>query len=226
MLPRLVLFDIDGTLTRGAGPSDGLFARAVEAELSVRMHQRWAEYRYSTDSGILEQVVIEALGRSPHEAEVRRVQGRYHAELRREAGCLQPTAGASGALAHLGASAGTTVAIATGNWREAGRIKLRGAGVEAEGLRIFSASDAISRPQILRCALEAHGVRPEQAVYVGDAPWDALAAQELGLPFVGLVDERNRFSEIEDVVTLTDFTRIEQIEAALEIARPPRARDR
>ena len=52
-----------------------------------------------------------------------------------------------------------------------------------------SSSDAAESkpsPDILQAALDASGVDPEQAVYVGDSVWDVQASGKIGLPCIGL----------------------------------------
>ncbi len=41
-------------------------------------------------------------------------------------------------------------------------------------------------PNILEAALKAVDVQPENAVFVGDAVWDVIAAKELGVPCIGV----------------------------------------
>jgi HAD superfamily hydrolase (TIGR01509 family) len=42
-------------------------------------------------------------------------------------------------------------------------------------------------PDIFQAALERLGLRPSQAIAVGDTPWDALAATEAGLKIIGFL---------------------------------------
>jgi HAD superfamily hydrolase (TIGR01509 family) len=52
-----------------------------------------------------------------------------------------------------------------------------------------SSSDAEAakpRPDILQAALDQSGLRPDHAVFVGDARWDGVAAERAGVQFVGV----------------------------------------
>lgn len=46
--------------------------------------------------------------------------------------------------------------------------------------------DGKPSPDTLLAACETLGVRPDEAVLVGDAPWDAMAARQVGMRAVGV----------------------------------------
>ena len=60
---HLVMFDIDGTLVDSAGFEGDFYAEAVESVLNVRVNRNWDVYEHVSDSGILEQVLREAVAR-------------------------------------------------------------------------------------------------------------------------------------------------------------------
>jgi HAD superfamily hydrolase (TIGR01509 family) len=82
-------------------------------------------------------------------------------------------------------------------------------------------------PGIVQVAVDRAGVTPEQAVFVGDAVWDAHAAAAAGLPCIGLLSggisegelqaagATPIFSDPQDLLDHLDSTRI----AALASAR-------
>lgn len=50
-------------------------------------------------------------------------------------------------------------------------------------------------PDIFEAALDIAGVKPDEAVVVGDSPWDAVAARRAGIPMLGVLT--GGFSEDE-----------------------------
>jgi len=42
-------------------------------------------------------------------------------------------------------------------------------------------------PDIFEAALEIAGVKPSEAVVIGDSPWDAVAAKKAGIPMIGVL---------------------------------------
>lgn len=85
-------------------------------------------------------------------------------------------------------------------------------------------------PGILHVALDRAGVGAEHAVFVGDAVWDARAAQRAGLPCIGLLsggisgaELQNAgaspiFADPQDLLENLDFTRIADLAQAAEVA--------
>ena len=53
-------------------------------------------------------------------------------------------------------------------------------------------------PDIFAAALEKVKMRPEQAVALGDTPWDAQAAGKLGIPVIGLTSGGWRADDLLD----------------------------
>lgn len=200
----LVVFDIDGTLTRSTGVDDECFVRALRDEVGLSGFDcDWANYPHATDSGLTQEIVRRQAGREATAGEQARVQRRM-VELLRRVADREPerfamVAGATALMRRLSEKRGWAVSIATGAWKASAMIKLRTAGVDAGGYAAAFADDAISRQDItltsvgralgvpasrgvLRTARERWGA----VVYVGDGVWDARTSRELGIGFVGV----------------------------------------
>ncbi len=188
---RIVLFDIDGTLTRGDGLGTRCFFSTFAAAFRFRpFSERLSAFRESTDSGIAGEVFERAWGRPPEVEELGRFHDAYvdslKSEVARRPDAYRPIAGAPEALAGGLAEAGWTVALATGNWRAAAAVKLASAGLADPGRGGF-ADDARTRAGVLEAALASVAATADaEAVYVGDRPWDLAAATALGVGFVGV----------------------------------------
>lgn len=101
---------------------------------------------------------------------------------------LRPFAGAGELLAHCH-EAGLAVALAS-SAREKDLEVMKdvlGAGGSIDAATSSKdAKESKPAPDILAAALEALGVQPADAVFVGDAVWDMMAAAALGIPAVGV----------------------------------------
>jgi len=229
---RLVLFDIDGTLTVSDGFGRRCFLEALASEFGITdANSDWGAYEHVTDAGISRQILREHRRREPVREEIERLRDvylrRFADALIREPGAYQAVPGARGALTALGGSSQWRVGIASGNWRTAGRMKLRSAGLVDEGLVCGYAEDAVEKPRILAAAIAAAredaGIEFESVVYVGDAPWDVRAAAEIGVGFVGVSHGLTgtvglRSTQAHQVVC--DYEDIEGFEALLRRAQP------
>ena len=216
----LVVFDIDGTLTRTYALDERLFSRAFYELHGWILETDWTRYRHATDQGITEEALSQYLGRSPVSGEIAAIRERYmkllSAELVHDPEALQ-VPGAGSAIQRTIAS-GYGVAFATGCWEAAARLKLARAGIDIDGLPLTTCDDSIDRFEILRLAAErAKRIRPVKgAVYVGDGPWDLAAARNLGLAFIGIAcDQSARLATFGVRHVLTDFRDFDRFLLAL-----------
>jgi len=105
---------------------------------------------------------------------------------------FQPVNGAKDSLRSLPKD--WAVALATGCWLESALIKLNGGDVWHGDLPKGTASDALSRADVMRSAIEKskryyQKEAFERIVYVGDGIWDVRTCAELGIPLVGIEAE-------------------------------------
>jgi len=194
-LPKLAVFDVDGTLTQTMGLFDRCWVKAAAEVLGTdAISQEWGSYPHTTDSGILAHLFGEHRGRAPSAEETARTQALYMESLDEACTDAAELPGAAAFLDRLRRSGVWTIAIATGNWERAARLKLERAGFDLDGLPIATADDALSREEIVALAVARAGADFQRVVYLGDAVWDQRAARLLGMPFVGIGPRRFELS--------------------------------
>jgi len=225
----LVVFDVDGTLTRTAGTGADFvcYARAlVEVWGIVTTREECNEVRHVTDRGTAEELVARHVGRAIGPEDLVPLHARFM-ELLADALPDDPVRlavpGAAAMLGHLRA-AGHEVAIATGAWEASARLKLARAGIALDGIPLGACDDHPAREAIMEQAIARAGGRERHArvVYVGDAPWDVRATRRLGLPLVGIDYDRSGRLDAHGVsVVLRDYTDVDAVLDALVRARPP-----
>jgi phosphoglycolate phosphatase len=182
--PRLVLFDIDGTilLTAGAG------RRAIVAALGEVIGNGTSFDRVRFDGKTDPQIVSEMLElagrRPPHPAEfVRAIFRRYvellAVELQQPWSRTTIMPGIRQLLDRLESEDGIVLGLLTGNLAEGATLKLRAAGLDTERFRVAAyGSDAAVRPDLppiaARRAERFFGKVPsgEEVVIIGDTPAD------------------------------------------------------
>ncbi|SRR5258706_9115125 len=191
-MPRLIMFDIDGTLTETDDVDTRCYIQAMSEHLGVAIDSDWSRYRHVTDSGIAAEL-FEKYGRPLGELD--QVRARFIALITDALrvvpdGCTQ-IAGAADFLRSLRQTPGLIVGFATGGWSESARAKLHHAAIDINNLPFASADDAESRIDIMnacRNRAEHRGTPISETIYVGDGIWDAQASQSLGWRFIGIAN--------------------------------------
>ncbi len=218
-MSRLVIFDIDGTLTQTSAVDSECYVRAFREVHGIgHVDTDWGAYGHSTDPGIGAELLRRHLRcrdvRRPLEEARRRFVDLISEESRRDARQFQPTAGAAELLGAL-QKAGWSVAIATGGWRDSALVKLRTAGLLDPDIPAAFADDAVSREGIILTAMARTEFETDVVAYVGDGLWDLRAANNLGIGFVGIGQHRDRLQQA-GAAALPDFTRIDLMLDILE----------
>jgi phosphoglycolate phosphatase-like HAD superfamily hydrolase len=185
----VIVFDVDGTLIGGEPADWASFDSAFEEVAGFALDRAFFE---SIDEVTAQAIVHQALADlDPREIRVKElsIQERYLKRLR-EAHERDPTSfpaveGAAELLRHF-RERGMPIAIATGDWRETISFKLGAAGIPVEGIPLVTSSEFYSRADIISAAIAIAGGKLNEAIYVGDGPWDLRACRKLGIPFVGV----------------------------------------
>ena len=202
-LMNLVVFDVDGTLVASVGVDETCFVQSFADVFDIReVETNWLEYQHQTDSGLTFEILDKHRHREPTAKDVGLLKDRFFAILSdaiKVAG-ITSIPGASQALASLSSDPHWCIAIATGGWSKAARLKLSSAGLHVESLPFASADDSFDRSVIVRKAVQLAKQRCgteefANITYVGDGVWDARSAKELGIAFIG-VGNQDRQAEL------------------------------
>ena len=230
---KLAVFDIDGTLTGTNSVDSACFVRAFAiAHAVTEINTNWAEYPHTTDSGITQHIFQERRGYDPDSVEVSKLVqcfvGLLEEQYLTDPASFIEIPGASAALHRLRQGSEWAVAIATGCWRESAHLKLRAAGIEADGFPSAYAEDGFAREQILQAAVAralAHYRQGnfDKIVSVGDGIWDVRAAARLNLAFLGIgeADHETRLRRAGAGHVLADFTDYGRLIEYLNAAEVP-----
>lgn len=227
MTPRLVLFDIDGTLVSAGGISSRAMADALERVFGVRGAQEGYDYSGKTDPLIVRDLMSGA-GFSHDEIDRRMrdtlacYEGLLAASLRPEH--VTPKPGMARLLSALAAGRSAVLALLTGNLEACARLKLE--PVRVNGHFAFGAfgSDHEDRSELpavaVKRAFAATGRRFEgkSIVVVGDSVHDVRCGRGLGVRAVAVASGRTLpdtlAAERPDAL-LSDFSDTEASVAAI-----------
>ena len=192
---RLVVFDIDGTLTQTMKADEECFVRSLFEVCGFNdVDTDWSRYKHATDSGVFHEIYESRAGRSPSPREISRFRKHFVGLLAQVSSkaAFAAVTGAPLLLSRLADSAEHRVALATGAWRDSARLKMTSAGLRYDDYPAASSDDALDRESIIRLSMhraaERYG-RVGSTVYVGDGVWDARACRSIGIPFIGIATD-------------------------------------
>jgi phosphoglycolate phosphatase-like HAD superfamily hydrolase len=187
----LAILDIDGTLTDTVALHQAALEEAMRSFGFPALDTDWGSYRHHTDSGIFAEAWERAGWGNPAEADrcllVERFDRAFAALLPSHP--IKEIPGAA-VFVELLRRDGWRIAFATGGLRDASRTKLRAACIPFTEPLLATASEHLSRKEIVSAA--THAAAPEGTgslsvpVLIGDGLWDLLTAEALGLRFLGV----------------------------------------
>jgi phosphoglycolate phosphatase len=202
--PRVVLFDLDGTVLTFDGPPPGpgrvALARAMNDLHSLERATDGLRFAGGTDRALARTMLLRA-GLADDDEAIARVFAAYieHLGAVLRTRRYRPIGEVARVVAELRAR-GAIVGVATGNLREGARLKLASAGLE-ETFDLACGGfgcDAELRADIVRIAAErCRADGKAQLVVVGDTEQDVRAGRALGARVVGVATGEPARAELE-----------------------------
>lgn len=193
---KLVIFDIDGTLTQTSRVDEICFVRAFADTHGISViSDHWIGCPHVSDSGVTAHLFQRHFGRDPHEDESSAIKTRLvdlleeHHRIDRSYFAEIP--GAAETFNEFVQSRDWVRVIATGCWQPSAEMKLRAASINYDGVPGGFAKDGVAREAIVGAAISRSQVRYsresfDRIVSVGDGVWDVRTAARLRLAFIGV----------------------------------------
>ena len=195
MTPRLLLFDIDGTLLLSHGQAGKLFRECLREVYGVEARVQGYDFAGKTDPQIVfELMEIVGLERKAVAESLARMRQLYldRLENRLERGQMWLLPGVLELLHRLDARTGLTVGLLTGNWEPGARTKL--ARFDLNRFFAFGGfgEDGPLRADLVPAALRrarertGHSFSPSETLIIGDTIHDVACAKAHAVPVLAV----------------------------------------
>ena len=195
-MKKLLLFDIDGTLLLTGGAGKVAFEEAFEELFELPNAWRNLDPHGKTDPAIFDEVAQRELGRLLTPGEFDLLMERYEEIFEdriQQSPRFELMPGVIQILEHLSRDPGIFLALATGNFERAGRMKLKRGAVEHYFMTGGFGNDAREREKILLAAVDySEELAREQfeknrIFVIGDTEYDIAAAKKAGLRSIAVL---------------------------------------
>lgn len=209
---RLVIFDVDGTLTETQRLDEDCFIKTFETVFAgINVDRNWNSYPSATDSAITHCILEKYLERPPTAEEISLVKQAFFKLLSKiiEQNGVREVKGASAVLEQLKKDPEWITSVATGCWLDSALLKLRSANINVDGICLSTADDTYYREDIIKRAIEQCPKRPEKIIYVGDAIWDLEATRKIGISFIGIGQYWMNRTSLNSFKSFADYSNTE-----------------
>jgi phosphoglycolate phosphatase len=189
-LRRVLLFDIDNTLLWSGGAGAHAMNLAFGEMFAISDGFAKVEFSGRTDLGIFRDGLAAHVIEGGVEAHLDEFCRRYCALLPRtleeREGRLMP--GFPQLLEALSNTNGVRLGLATGNFSEGGRLKLKHYGIAQYFDGGGFGEESLERADVVAAAIRgmADGASPEDVLVIGDTPLDVSSALDNGVTAVGV----------------------------------------
>lgn len=216
IMRRIAIFDIDGTLLELLQAEENAYLRAFEVCYGISgLSDNWDSYHFRTDIEIAREILDRHFSRPCTKPELTRVLTTYGSLLRGEVyggGSIPKLIpGIKAILDVLDKQMNIGLALATANPKQIAKLRLKKAGI----WKYFScgafAEDGKDKTSILDKALNRcrqnwqDFAQTKDAIFIGDHPSDAVAAQTLGIHFIGITTKPERFRGLTNAQLHQDY---------------------
>jgi phosphoglycolate phosphatase-like HAD superfamily hydrolase len=206
LMKTLLLFDIDGTLLLTGGAGKVAFEEAFEEIFEVPNAWGNLDPHGRTDPAIFDEVAKRVLGRLLSPGEFDLLMERYEEifeERIQQSPQFRLMPGVIEILGHLSRDPNIFLALATGNFERAGRMKLKHGAVEHYFMTGGFGNDARERDNILLAAvayseeLAREHFEKNRIFVIGDTEYDIAAAKKAGVRSIAVLTNGRTWKDFE-----------------------------
>lgn len=222
---KLIIFDIDGTLTDTKNVDDKCFIKTFEKVFGIDIkNQDWNELQNVTDWGITEEIIQKEFNRLPTEKEYEQMIDEFVGFLKFEKATdisqFKAVKNATDFFNYIKNESNYKIGIATGGWEKSAKLKLETIGINLNGVALSNSNKYKSREDITKDViyqLDGKSDKMNEVIYFGDGEWDFRTCQKLGIRFIGIdITNNGNLSKLDADFVFENFEEREMIIKKIE----------
>ncbi|WP_196888745.1 HAD family hydrolase [Aureivirga sp. CE67] len=186
---KLIIFDIDGTLTDSI-PIYKKIYREMISEIGIKeFNADFDNYKHHSDSFIAKEIFETATGENFTKEKLEELEEIMYSKIINFD--FEEIKGAKKLIENLQANSHIAICYATGSLEKTAKYRLKSIGIRFEKEQLVGSNNFYSREEIVSQAIENakkfYDVEDfEQIISVGDGLWDLKTAQNLNIDFIGI----------------------------------------
>lgn len=208
---KLLVFDIDNTLTESASLHIHSFKQILNEEGYKLFNDDFGTYKHHTDKYVYSEIIKNNTGKECDIEDLKLFERKLFNLIfsKTQEHPLKPIKGAVAFIEHILEKTGYAIAFATGSMRKPAIYKLEETGIPYDE-KLLTASNMYNRREdIVKAAIRQAQTfwscdSFKKVISIGDGAWDLKTAQKLNLEFVGIRNTK-LFASLGCEVSFTDF---------------------
>lgn len=194
MKDKLIIFDIDGTITDTTEVDDFCFKKTFKLLYNIDLGAiDWSAFSHATDWGLSMGIIKKHFNIELSNNERRKIEKHFieilQQELSENPKKFTEIPGSVNFIQSL-IKNGQPIAIATGAWKHSALLKLKKVNLDIKGIPFANSDDFFSREMItesvIKKAEDLYDKRFKKIVYFGDGVWDFKTTKSLGIQLIGV----------------------------------------
>ncbi|MGB0864388.1 MAG: HAD family hydrolase [Saprospiraceae bacterium] len=186
---KLIVFDIDGTLTDSVTIHQKAFKEALSDLGIKKFDENFKEYKHHTDSYIAAEIYEKSTLQKFMPSEIEAFE--QYLTTRIERSKINEILGAKALIQRLESQTESGICYATGSLLQPAIFKLNSIGIDYSEQQLVASNDIMERENIVLQAIQNaeryYNVNKfERIISVGDGLWDLKTALNLGIEFIGI----------------------------------------
>ena len=209
---KLIIFDIDGTLTDSKAIDDACFVESFKEVFDLDIGELdWSKFKNVTDTSITTEILRDQFSGEELDVAFEKLKRNFLKRLGNASiekpSSFQEVPGSKAFFELINSR--YHIGIGTGSWSDSGRTKLNAISIKADDYPFGNCDNFVSREEMVQDAIRQAKIQYSkeefsEIVYFGDGVWDYKTCKNLNIRFIGI--DSHSDNKLRDIGAKTIFT--------------------